>query len=131
MYMTFRFVPDVETARSWGEVAVWAAGGLLTIAALIKSPVGKPVRFVWQQLVTAPRQQRQAAALESAMRPMVEELKAASRAQHDEQNAMLREHSERLDRGADAINGLREEVAEIRGRLSARPPNARTRKDDQ
>ncbi len=127
----FRLVPDPETARSWIEYAVWLAGAFLALVALWRSPAGTPIRFVWRRLVTEPRSEARTAEIGRAMRPLVDELRAAAKAEHEAQNVILHEHAERLDRGADAINGLREDVAELRGHLHLpRPPDARTRKDD-
>lgn len=126
----FRLVPDVETARHWGEWVVWLSLFVGALVALWRSPLAKPVRWVWAQLVTLPRSRRRAAEIAAAVRPMVDEIKAASKAQHDEQNVILAHHADRLDRGASIMNGMREDIARIEGRLEPRPPGARTRKGD-
>lgn len=119
------------TARSWLEYAVWLSGALLALVALWRSPILAPLRWAWRRLVTLPRSEARTAEVARAVRPMVDELRAAAKAEHDAQFVLLREHAERLDVGAHAINGLREDVAELRGHLHLpRPPDTRTRKDD-
>ena len=124
------FLP--EPMKSDSADLMWVAAFVAAVTALWRSPVLKPVRWSWERLVTDPRRERRQADITAAMRPMVDELRASAKSEHEAQNEILREHGDRLDRGAEAIDGLRVSVAEIRGKVGLpRDPESKTRRDDQ
>jgi hypothetical protein len=70
----------------------------------------KPLKWLWRRILSGPfwaaYDVRQEAGIHRVVLPMVDELKAASKAQHDEQNATLANHGE----GIATVSG---QVAEL------------------
>lgn len=117
--------------KSSGSDLLWIAGVVAAVTALAKSPLGKPFRFAWQRLVIEPRDERRAAVVARHVAPLIDASRAASLAQHEEQNrnhadlvgkvvglggqlgevkTELENHAKQLESGASVMRELRADV---------------------
>lgn len=96
---------------------LWFAGVLVACGVVWKSPVGRGARWVWSRLIGQPLSAAAAAVIRDTVAPMVDEVKAAARHQHDEQNgkldvikATLSHHGQRLTQIEDHVTKPRERM---------------------
>ena len=105
-------VPQMLIDGAW--VAGFVVSGLAAITAVSKL---KAVRWLWRKVVADPVSGFFARTVSGEVRPMIDEVKAASKAQHDEQNQRMDASDQRqnvriegihhrLDEGSAAIGAL-------------------------
>lgn len=74
---------------TWWQLILTIAGVIGALGVIWKSPVGRGVRWLWQRNIGQPLSKAAAGVIRSTVEPLIEDVKAASRSQHDEQNATL------------------------------------------
>lgn len=79
----------------WGPV-LWVAGTIAAITLIAKSPAGQVLRWLWNRNIGEPLSRASARVVRDTVSPMIDEVKAASRSQHDEQNGRLQQISDHL-----------------------------------
>ena len=69
---------------------ILATAAVLTALSVIKgSPIGRLVRWLVRRNITGPLSHASTRLVHDAVRPMIDEVKANAKQQHDEQNASL------------------------------------------
>lgn len=90
------------------------AGSIVGALVVVVRPIRRPLVWVWRQLVAAPL----ARWLQSTVvRPMVDEVRAASKAQHDEQNAKLDIQGGKLDDLGRRMTAVEDFITGIEAKL--------------
>lgn len=107
-----------ENLKSSGSDLLWIAGVVAAVTALAKSPLGKPFRFAWQRLVIEPRDDRRAAVVARHVAPLIDASRAASLAQHEEQNRNHADLVGKFDGFAGKFDGLVGRVDELAGSVA-------------
>lgn len=123
------------------KIAAWLAAvvTILTILLNKRSPIRRVLGWLWQRNVSSPIAQTAAALIAHTVKPMIDESRAASLAQHDEQNATMKREfgaingrldgiDGRLDKGAEQVAANTADISALKGK---RPPSARQRATDK
>lgn len=122
------------------RIAAWlgAAATILTILLNKRSPLRRVIGWLWRRNVSGPVSAAAATLIAHTVKPMIDESRAASLAQHDEQNATMKREfgavngrldgiDGRLDKGAEQIAANTADISTLKGK---RPPSARQRATD-
>lgn len=136
--MTFNLA---ETGTDIAQLAryITALGVVLGVVFARKSPIRRPLAWLWRRNVSEPVSAAAAALIAHTVKPMIDGARTAALAQHDEQNASISQGfaavngrldgiDGRLDKGAEQIAAHAADIAHLKGK---RPPTARQRATDQ
>ena len=129
-----------ETGTDIAQLAryITALGAVLGVLFARKSPIRRPLAWLWRRNVSGPVSAAAATLIAHTVKPMIDESRAASLAQHDEQNATMKREfgavngrldgiDGRLDKGAEQIAANTADISTLKGK---RPPSARQRATD-
>lgn len=88
---------------AWYGWLIVVSGTVGMLGVIGKSPVGRAVRWLWRRNIAHPLSSAAAGLVHDTVRPLIDEVKANAKVQHDEQNdtlqtikATLAEHGQRL-----------------------------------
>ncbi len=131
----YSFLSDSQ--RDGGTDVMLVLGVFVALTAFYRSPWGRPLRFVIDKLFVEPRAERMRADITAVVGPLIDSAKAASLAQHDEQNNAIEQGfksvhdridtiDRRLDAGLERFARHDQQIADLQNRN----PSTRSRKDD-
>jgi hypothetical protein len=92
------------------ELGTYAGITAAVVTALTLLSKAKPVRWVFRMILSDPVTRWATRTVDGVTRPQIDEVKAASRSQHDEQNVRIDGIHRRLDEGSTAIAALTQAV---------------------
>lgn len=115
-----------EITEAATVVTKWTAVPVAISAAWSRTPTGKAFRWVWKRLVTEPADQRFGRRVGLTVAPLIDDVKAKAKTQHDEQNVKLDAINSRLDDHADRLTDIETAITNP----PRRDPEAREREDD-
>lgn len=95
---------------TWYQPLLVLAGIVAACGVIWKSPIGAGIRWLWHRNITQPLKSASKTLIRDTVGPLVDDVKANAKAQHDEQNqklaaidAQLTEHSRRMSLIEDHI----------------------------
>lgn len=99
---------------TWEPLA-WVAGTIVAFGIIWKSPIGTLLRWLLRRNIAQPLKAASRALISDTVAPMVDDIKANARAQHDEQNVKLAAIDSRLTDHSRRLSLIEDHITRPRG----------------
>lgn len=100
---------------NWYQTLLVVAGAIAALGVIWKSPIGTAVRWLLRRNVVTPLRSASKSLITETVQPMVDDIKANARAQHDEQNMRLDQITDRLDGHGRRLSLIEDHITRPRG----------------
>jgi hypothetical protein len=101
---------------TWYPLA-WTAGAIVAMGVIWKSPIGTLLRWLLRRNIVQPLKAASRTLIHDTVGPLVDDVKANARAQHDEQNEKLAAIDSRLTDHSRRLSLIEDHITRPRGGL--------------
>jgi hypothetical protein len=100
---------------NWYQTLLVIAGAVGAAGVIWKSPVGKVIRWLARKNIVEPLKAASRSLIRETVAPLVDDVKAAARSQHDEQNSKLEDISDRLTDHSRRLSLIEDHITRPKG----------------